>query len=553
MTEAERTKLTKTAKANGKPLNGKPSKTPSKKKPKPTPPDLPTVATHGTHVDPQDVLDALALVPRMPLPDHHTVRNVWSNQDRALALRWAKSPTRDTDPMPEAVDAWLMSREAATSALGGAEPNGGEEAAETAASNVLPLHPATDTPEGENVELSKGEGMTVEELREYMKANFDPDHDDLSAVLSPLGYDYERFSLESCAPHWEEWQTDAVVPDTGGGLRDLSACQWWREKLLTEDRPDGWLFLDVYIPQEALRDYGKIFAVIVRPIAEPAADSATVAPTEETPAWLTEQRQLRPSGRFEMGIERVQLNPKLEHELAERMVNQWRDLEALEQEKKDVVKDYGDRIKFLKESLGRTSDALRNGWEDREVPCQWYYDYTNGTAELRRNDNGEVMKCRTIDPEERQLQLQMEEDKHPLDAEGQPESERDKLIAECTRKALGLRPTLKALYSCIADVMDYSRDRPDGWPYNPSAAVLHTWSYDGLHDFWLMLEAIAAAHAEGDVSGWYGFLPEGAIVDLGDEALDRYWQKADDNGVMPVEESADDSDDSAEEGEEQTP
>lgn len=650
MTEAERTKLINTAKANGKPIDGKPK---AKKKGQ-APPELPSVTTHGTHVDVSDVLDALTAVPGMPLPDQRTARHVWTNQDRALILRWAKSPTRDTDIMPEALDKWLMGHGAATSALGGVEPV--TEAPVAAADNVEPPTPMSieelreivesqwqgndndlknlinplgyehkmqalvDSPqwpeyqekalqgefEGteEQARISKilvwwEDGLTctdgwkvlatfveqitdpetiftvfvrpiaslpaptpmpIEELREYMLRKFDPNKDDLSAVLTPLGIDYERFDLEDCAPHWQEYQ-ELLSQDPYDKVEIATAAaagMWWLKKLQAQTRADGWDILDVYIPREAFENHGKLFAVIVRPSQDalsaltadaPAADAPadttpedTTTPSQPAPSWLTTERQLQPSGVHEPAIERMQLNPKLEHELTERMVNLWRDLENVEQEKKEVMKEYGDKIKHLKESLGRTSESLRNGWEDRSIPCQWYYDFAVGVAELRRNDDGVVMKTRGLTADERQLQLQLDEDRHLDDAEQQLESERDKFIAQCVRKAHELRPALKTLY----DYDSYERcqdfpKRPDGWPYNPSATVLHTWSDVELAELLTVLNAVEIAHTENGTPHWPDYVPAvGTVVDgawnfvfSGENALYRYWLNADDNGVMP--------------------
>lgn len=273
MTEADRTKLLKTAKANGKLLALKPAKK------KPTPPDLPTVATHGTTIDESQVVEALQSVPGFPIPPIGVVTQ-WDQQARAEALRWAHHTNRNTEPLPEVIESWVEGKGAATPAA---------------------------------------------------KSRF-------------------------AEPEPQEEQPDA--PDT-----------------------------------------------------EASEESA------EPPAWLTAERQLTPSGISESAIERVNLDPELEHNLTEQMVNQWRDLQMLEGEKKEVMKDFSERIKFLKESIGRTSDSLRNGWEDRSVSCRWYYNFAAGEAELRRNDNGEVMKTRILTMEERQLQLQLDEDRHLDDAE----------------------------------------------------------------------------------------------------------------------------------------
>lgn len=255
-------------------------------------------------------------------------------------------------------------------------------------------------------------------------------------------------------------------------------------------------------------------------------------PSEGQPSegWLLEDRPWT-KGAKETNNLTVPIHPDRAVELMNEQAEAYRELSRLKNRKKEVDSELNAQIKKTESKLSELTDAVLHGQETTSVECQWEYDYTNGVKRLIRLDTGVIVEHGTLNEKERQMRLQLEENTHVLDAEAQPESERDRLVAECVRKAFEIRPALKALYDNESESCGY-QSRPDGWPYNPQPEELHTWSDDELSDFQLMLKAIESAHADGNVSGWITFLPdipEDAITDCGEDALDRYWRKADDN------------------------
>lgn len=258
-------------------------------------------------------------------------------------------------------------------------------------------------------------------------------------------------------------------------------------------------------------------------------------PDQQTEGWLLEDRPWT-KGAKEINNLTVPIQPDRAVELMNEQAEAYRELSRLKNEKKAVDSDLNAKIKKTETKLSELTDAVLHGQETSSVECQWEYDYTNGVKRLIRLDTGVIVEHGTLNEKERQMRLQLEENTHSLDAEAQPESERDRLIAECVRKAHEMRPVLKVI--CDDKRMRYGLipERPDGWPYNPSAAVLSMWWDDSeLKEFAQMLDTVAAAHSDGKAARWDDYLPSGDDGMVGDaEArLNDYWRDADNDGVMP--------------------
>lgn len=77
-------------------------------------------------------------------------------------------------------------------------------------------------------------------------------------------------------------------------------------------------------------------------------------------------------------------------------------LEELQDEKKEVTKEYNDELKNLQKKLSRISRIIKAGQEDREVKCRWDYLWEMDMKRLVRTDTGEVIRTDTIKDHERQ-------------------------------------------------------------------------------------------------------------------------------------------------------
>ncbi|MBL7986471.1 MAG: hypothetical protein JNJ94_00225 [Chlorobi bacterium] len=124
------------------------------------------------------------------------------------------------------------------------------------------------------------------------------------------------------------------------------------------------------------------------------------------------------TGNYEDSKDRVRIDPDKERKLTERLVGALKELEIAEEEKRQETKRLGERVKELKETANRLAEYIRSGWEEVSVPCQWWHNYTNGEAELRREDTGGIVTSRRLDADERQLRLTVEDETHLLPAIG---------------------------------------------------------------------------------------------------------------------------------------
>lgn len=81
----------------------------------------------------------------------------------------------------------------------------------------------------------------------------------------------------------------------------------------------------------------------------------------------------------------------------------------LEDEKKRVVRDMGERLKAINSTIHELKDAVRHGVEVREVDCDVTIDRYLGKATITRTDSGEVVEVRPLTPREAQGEMDFEE------------------------------------------------------------------------------------------------------------------------------------------------
>ncbi|MFN3200055.1 MAG: hypothetical protein ACE366_16785 [Bradymonadia bacterium] len=86
-------------------------------------------------------------------------------------------------------------------------------------------------------------------------------------------------------------------------------------------------------------------------------------------------------------------------ELAE-LTAQFKELEA---EKKAAAKEYGDRIKAMREKLESLSKDVESCTEKRRVACHIEGEIRSGEVQIRRLDTREVVETRDATAKEMQL------------------------------------------------------------------------------------------------------------------------------------------------------
>ena len=83
----------------------------------------------------------------------------------------------------------------------------------------------------------------------------------------------------------------------------------------------------------------------------------------------------------------------------------------VELNKKAAADRFKEELEALDGRIGYLSRVVRNGEEHRDVECRWRYLFETSTKELIRMDTGEIVETVAITAEERQLMLQMEQEK----------------------------------------------------------------------------------------------------------------------------------------------
>ena len=106
---------------------------------------------------------------------------------------------------------------------------------------------------------------------------------------------------------------------------------------------------------------------------------------------------------------RVNLTTEERAELAERMAEHQADLQRLEDEKKQITKEFASRIELVQGNIRQESSTYLQGWELREVQCSEVTDRRAGFLTVVRLDTGEEVSRRKLTQEELELKLPMED------------------------------------------------------------------------------------------------------------------------------------------------
>lgn len=81
------------------------------------------------------------------------------------------------------------------------------------------------------------------------------------------------------------------------------------------------------------------------------------------------------------------------------------DLEETERSKKEVMDDFKSKVSRHESEISILSRAISNGYEYRDVPCYWDYNWTDGRKSLVRTDTMETVETEKISDWERQERI----------------------------------------------------------------------------------------------------------------------------------------------------
>lgn len=83
----------------------------------------------------------------------------------------------------------------------------------------------------------------------------------------------------------------------------------------------------------------------------------------------------------------------------------------IEHKKKTEADRFKDELESVDGRSSHLASIIREGSERREVECQWRYLFETNSKELVRMDSGEIVETLAITADERQLMLQMDQEK----------------------------------------------------------------------------------------------------------------------------------------------
>lgn len=84
------------------------------------------------------------------------------------------------------------------------------------------------------------------------------------------------------------------------------------------------------------------------------------------------------------------------------LIEQYR---AAEIDKAELAKQYGERLKELRSNMERLAHDIRTKTEERTVDIYEVPRWTDGLVDVVREDTGEVVRTRVLQPAERQERL----------------------------------------------------------------------------------------------------------------------------------------------------
>lgn len=93
---------------------------------------------------------------------------------------------------------------------------------------------------------------------------------------------------------------------------------------------------------------------------------------------------------------------------SKKLARSQQDKIGVEEQKKEVMDQIKGRLSALECEIGKLSRSINNGYEYRDVECQWEYDWKKKTKKLIRLDTEDVVEVREIEDWEKQKNLDLD-------------------------------------------------------------------------------------------------------------------------------------------------
>jgi hypothetical protein len=101
----------------------------------------------------------------------------------------------------------------------------------------------------------------------------------------------------------------------------------------------------------------------------------------------------------------VELNDEEIMGKAKELAKLQQDKQAQEEQAKSAAATFKDRIASAVARISILSRDISNGYEYRDVDCQWRYDWSSGKKSLIRLDKNDTVRTEDITASERQAHL----------------------------------------------------------------------------------------------------------------------------------------------------
>jgi hypothetical protein len=100
--------------------------------------------------------------------------------------------------------------------------------------------------------------------------------------------------------------------------------------------------------------------------------------------------------------------PLTEIEIAEKgkeLADKVREYDQVDNERKDVSRDYGDQLKALDAVIQKLAKEVKEGNQIHEVPCYERPNYVDKAVEAVNEETGDVLDSRPMTEEEKQMPM----------------------------------------------------------------------------------------------------------------------------------------------------
>ncbi len=80
---------------------------------------------------------------------------------------------------------------------------------------------------------------------------------------------------------------------------------------------------------------------------------------------------------------------------------------SVEERLKELKDEFKLKLSQIDVEIGRKSRAINNGYEYRDIDCEWSFDWKEGRKKLIRQDTGDIVETDDISEYEKQQEMEL--------------------------------------------------------------------------------------------------------------------------------------------------